>query len=763
MIIVDTCPSDDDLNAFLSGDDDPAIGLHVRRCARCQQVLDRLSDDDALRPEAILRRQAGWDWGDPDELLPVFEAIRGRASSRSRDEPWPGANERPVSLDPPRSPGSIGSLGPFDIEAEVGRGGMGVVYRARDRTTGRLVALKVLQVVGDDRRVRRRFMQEVRAAARVDHDHIVRLYSTSDPSDRVPYFVMEYVAGPSLAERTADLGRIPPREAAEFVAQAATGVQAAHDSGLVHSDIKPANILIDPATGRAKVGDFGLARLETETPRHSREGLLPGTPAYLSPEQARGDPTPAPSSDIYSLGVTLYECLTGEPPFHGKPHRVMIRRQLANAYDRVGDHLSLGYGAPPAEAVEYREKAYAIRRALVAEHPGVAVYRRDLRVSQDKLAGARVDTGRVDEAVKLYEESLAALKAEPVDGKDRPQILSDLRFTKSRLARCAALQARDADALRLYREVLAHARELCAIDPHNASYLRQLAFALDYLGKTCTEAGEWPEAERTLVEFRENRRAAVTVAPTDQDARRSLALAHQDLGDLFSYRHDNDAARASYLEAVAGMESIARHDPKALLAYSDWLIALRSMTDFEAEIGRYDQAAIWSERLIAALTAKGAPNLPARDQALADANVRRDAFRLVGPCVDHPELARKQPRRTARTVLNHRALALARAGRAAEALEAARELLSWPEAPIAPVYAARACAIAAASLGPSRAADRSEYLKTALEGLRRAIAGRVIRRGLLPVVPDFAVFRDEPEFIALSRPDPGPKRPASAP
>ena len=138
-----------------------------------------------------------------------------------------------------------------------------------------------------------------------------------------PYFVMEYLPGSSLAGAIATRGRIPPREAAELLAQAALGVEAAHQAGLVHSDVKPANILLDPATGRAKVGDFGLARVESETAGHSREGVLAGTPAYLSPEQARGEIKPDPRSDIYGLGVTLYECLTGEPPFRGEPHRIL--------------------------------------------------------------------------------------------------------------------------------------------------------------------------------------------------------------------------------------------------------------------------------------------------------------------------------------------------------------------------------------------------------------------------------------------------------
>jgi tetratricopeptide (TPR) repeat protein len=320
---VDTCPSEDELTLFLSGEDADAIALHIRQCGRCQQVLERLSDDEALRSASFASGQVAWNWGDPTELSPIVEALRGQDPSRSRGDLAANLLQRPVALDAPRVPGSVGSLGPYDIEAEIGHGGMGVVYRARDRNTGRRVALKVLFAGNDDERARRRFVQEVRAAAGVDHDHIVRLYATSDPADPIPYFVMEYVAGPSLAELISSRVRIAPREAADLVAQAATGVQAAHGAGLIHSDIKPANILIDPATGRAKVGDFGLARRENEAARLSREGLLPGTPAYLSPEQARGESTPSPRSDIYGLGVTLYECLTGEPPFLGKPHRII--------------------------------------------------------------------------------------------------------------------------------------------------------------------------------------------------------------------------------------------------------------------------------------------------------------------------------------------------------------------------------------------------------------------------------------------------------
>ena len=134
---------------------------------------------------------------------------------------------------------------------------------------------------------------------------------------------MEYLPGPSLADLNRQEKRIDLRQAAEIIAQIASGLEAAHRSGLVHSDVKPANILIDQTTGRAKIGDFGLARLAAEVPELSREGLIPGTPAYLNPEQARGESTPDPRSDVYSLGVTLYESLAGEIPFRGLPHRII--------------------------------------------------------------------------------------------------------------------------------------------------------------------------------------------------------------------------------------------------------------------------------------------------------------------------------------------------------------------------------------------------------------------------------------------------------
>ncbi len=314
------CPSDDDLRQLLSGAATATIGPHLSDCERCRARADRLSDDPLLRAwaAALATRPV-----DPHDRGEVSRLVQGLCASHPLDEAEEDSPPRRATpLGPPERSGDLGMLGPFAIEAEIGRGGMGVVYRARDVRAGRVVAIKVLHIDPSEDPSRSRFLREVRAAARVDHDHLVRLYTMSDPADAVPYFVMEWIDGPSLAEEIRTRQRIAPREAAGIVAEVAAGLHAAHSAGLVHRDVKPGNILIERATNRAKIGDFGLARISAEASAVTRDGVVPGTPAYISPEQVRGDAEAGPLADVYALGVTLYECLTGEPPFRGTPHRI---------------------------------------------------------------------------------------------------------------------------------------------------------------------------------------------------------------------------------------------------------------------------------------------------------------------------------------------------------------------------------------------------------------------------------------------------------
>lgn len=200
----------------------------------------------------------------------------------------------------------------FVLLEQLGKGGMGAVYKAYDETLGRTVALKVMQQsIGQDRAFVEQFLQEARALAAINNPHIVQIYSYGEDNGQ-PYIVMELVDGGRLdhiQEQKKSLDEIFVLQTAQHVIR---GLQAANAAGMTHGDIKPANILYDRA-GTAKVADFGLARFKGEKPK---PGEVWGTPYYVAPEVVRGQAPNAPS-DIYSLGGTLYHVLAGEPPFNG--------------------------------------------------------------------------------------------------------------------------------------------------------------------------------------------------------------------------------------------------------------------------------------------------------------------------------------------------------------------------------------------------------------------------------------------------------------
>jgi signal transduction histidine kinase/tRNA A-37 threonylcarbamoyl transferase component Bud32 len=223
-----------------------------------------------------------------------------------------GAFQAPVSGRAPSGAGGEGGerFGDYELLEEIARGGMGVVYKARQLASNRVVAVKMIRHAGTEER--RRFLVEAEAVARLRHPGIVQVYEVGEHNG-LPYFALEFCPGGSLDKKLAGTP-LPPREAARLVETLARAVHAVHRQGVVHRDLKPANVLLT-ADGQAKITDFGLANRFDEADRSS-SGAVVGTPSYMAPEQVTSQPhQTGPAADTYALGSILYECLTGRPPF----------------------------------------------------------------------------------------------------------------------------------------------------------------------------------------------------------------------------------------------------------------------------------------------------------------------------------------------------------------------------------------------------------------------------------------------------------------
>ncbi|MCO8271329.1 serine/threonine protein kinase, partial [Actinoplanes sp. TRM 88003] len=215
----------------------------------------------------------------------------------------------------------------YRLVDRIGAGGMGEVWRGVDEVLGRPIAVKaMLPAVADDPDFAQRFLAEATAMARVNHPAVASIHDYGRSHD-VTYLVMEFVEGESLAQALARSGRLTPEQTMRVIAQAADGLQAIHDQGIVHRDIKPANLLIR-RDGAVLITDFGIARHD-DASRLTASGAILGTPSYLSPEQVLGQAATG-LSDVYSLGLTAYECLAGQRPFEGdNPYAVALQRLQA--------------------------------------------------------------------------------------------------------------------------------------------------------------------------------------------------------------------------------------------------------------------------------------------------------------------------------------------------------------------------------------------------------------------------------------------------
>jgi WD40 repeat protein len=341
MAAISACPDAPRLQQLLRGlvTDREAAPLeeHLVYCATCLQTLRSLPVEDTLCETA---GRVGWVEGrDPPSACPAvgaaatadlirrLKALRpsGAAGDTPTSAPTPSpepGSQQPVPetydfLAPPQLPGELGRLGSYRVLQVLGSGGMGVVFRAEDVQLKRQVALKVMKpdAVGKPA-ARQRFLREAQAAAALEHEHIVPIYQVGEAGG-VPFLAMQWLKGMSLEERLKRPGALSVPQVLRLARQMACGLAAAHERGLVHRDIKPGNLWLEPEHGgHVRILDFGLARAVADDAHLTQSGTVVGTPAYMAPEQARGEKID-PRCDLFSLGVVLYRLATGQLPFRG--------------------------------------------------------------------------------------------------------------------------------------------------------------------------------------------------------------------------------------------------------------------------------------------------------------------------------------------------------------------------------------------------------------------------------------------------------------
>ena len=330
------CPDDKQLtdlaSQLASQIDDQTLTLechefasHLLTCKRCADRVESLSNAGVLPtidldPASLQLSTLQPDVPGGDETLGCSETD-GSEQDPEKTTIAPGITSS-AEYEP------IAGLEEYEILDEVARGGMGVVYRARQKRARRIVALKVIRTGQlSSPQERARFETEIAAAAALDHPNIVPVYDVGESADQL-FYTMAYVDGPSLS----DLSKSSPleaREAAQWTLQIAEGLQFAHDRGIIHRDLKPANVLIG-SNGIAKIADFGLARDQSET-GHTIDGQVLGTPSFMPPEQALGNQDEVgPLTDVYSLGATLYALTTGRPPFQASGTMETLRQVINN-------------------------------------------------------------------------------------------------------------------------------------------------------------------------------------------------------------------------------------------------------------------------------------------------------------------------------------------------------------------------------------------------------------------------------------------------
>jgi len=391
MNLIAACPAPAELQEYLLGRTSEAtataIEEHLASRATCRQGLPTFQAEDDF--VADFRARAGT----PLPNNPILERLVGNMHNlwchelpTSPDVPPPpdGAvlslpEDVTAWLAPPREPDELGRLGTYRILKVLGKGGMGVVFLAEDVPLRRRVAVKVMRpALAASGSARRRFLREAQLTASLSHDHVIAIHQVGEENG-VPFLAMPLLEGESLDDRLNREGRLPVAEVLRIGREAAEGLAAAHEHGLIHRDVKPANLWLEGSRGRVKVLDFGLARSCDGDAHLTQTGVIMGTPAYMAPEPIDG--TVDHRADLFSLGCVLYCMATGQLPFPGKTTFEVLARR---AREQPRPPRELNAELPPAVS----DQILSLLAKIPAQRPQTA------RAVVEALLGIEAATAR---------------------------------------------------------------------------------------------------------------------------------------------------------------------------------------------------------------------------------------------------------------------------------------------------------------------------------------------------------------------------------